>query len=52
LAAASRRPILSFGLEGAGAGFRGEISAGGAGRAMLHEAPSRNVVELFEFKRD
>ena len=30
--------------------FRGEISDGGAGRAILLEDPSGNVVELFEFK--
>ena len=38
-------------LEDAGATFRGEISAGGAGRARLVEDPSGNLVELFEFKR-
>jgi catechol 2,3-dioxygenase-like lactoylglutathione lyase family enzyme len=37
-------------LREAGANFRGEISDGGAGRAMLVEDPSGNVVELFEFK--
>ena len=31
--------------------FRGELSSGGAGRALLVEDPSGNVVELFEFKR-
>jgi catechol 2,3-dioxygenase-like lactoylglutathione lyase family enzyme len=39
-------------LRGAGAIFRGEISDGGAGRAILLEDPSGNVVELFEFKTD
>ena len=39
-------------LRNAGARFRGEISDGGAGRAILLEDPSGNVVELFEFKRD
>ena len=38
-------------LRGAGATFRGGVSAGGAGRAILLEDPSGNVVELFEFKR-
>jgi catechol 2,3-dioxygenase-like lactoylglutathione lyase family enzyme len=37
-------------LRKAGATFRGDISAGGAGRAILVEDPSGNVVELFEFK--
>ncbi len=32
--------------------FRGEISDGGAGRAILLEDPSGNVIELFEFKKD
>lgn len=31
--------------------FRGGISDGGAGRAILLEDPSGNVVELFEFKK-
>lgn len=39
-------------LRAAGARFRGGISDGGAGRAILVEDPSGNVVELFEFKRD
>jgi catechol-2,3-dioxygenase len=30
--------------------FRGDISDGGAGRAILLEDPSGNIVELFEFK--
>ena len=38
-------------LRGAGAGFRGEISDGGAGRAILLEDPSGNLIELFEFKQ-
>ena len=33
-------------------GSRGGISDGGAGRAILLEDPSGNVVELFEFKKD
>ena len=38
-------------LRKAGASFRGEI-AEGAGRQILLEDPSGNVVELFEFKKD
>jgi catechol-2,3-dioxygenase len=38
-------------LRGADANFRGDISDGGAGRAILLEDPSGNVIELFEFKR-
>jgi catechol 2,3-dioxygenase-like lactoylglutathione lyase family enzyme len=38
-------------LRGAGANFRGDISDGGAGRAILLEDPSGNVIELFEFKK-
>jgi catechol 2,3-dioxygenase-like lactoylglutathione lyase family enzyme len=38
-------------LRGVGAGFRGGISDGGAGRAILLEDPSGNIVELFEFKK-
>ena len=38
-------------LRGAGARFRGDISDGGAGRAILLEDPSGNLIELFEFKR-
>lgn len=37
-------------LRAAGAKFRGELSEGGAGRAILVEDPSGNVVELFAFK--
>jgi catechol 2,3-dioxygenase-like lactoylglutathione lyase family enzyme len=37
-------------LHTAHAKFRGEISDGGAGRAILVEDPSGNLVELFEFK--
>jgi len=39
-------------LRASGARFRGDISDGGAGRAILLEDPSGNVIELFEFKRD
>lgn len=39
-------------LRGSGARFRGDLSAGGAGRAILLEDPSGNVIELFEFKTD
>lgn len=44
--------ILIERLHRAGARFRGDISDGGAGRAMLLEDPSGNLIELFEFKRD
>jgi catechol 2,3-dioxygenase-like lactoylglutathione lyase family enzyme len=39
-------------LRRADARFRGEISDCGAGRAILLEDPSGNVIELFEFKKD
>ena len=39
-------------LRGAAAPFRGDVSDGGAGRAILVEDPSGNVIELFEFKKD
>jgi catechol 2,3-dioxygenase-like lactoylglutathione lyase family enzyme len=38
-------------LRGAEARFRGDISDGGAGRAILLEDPSGNIIELFEFKK-
>jgi hypothetical protein len=38
-------------LRGSGAEFRGDISDGGAGRAILVEDPSGNIVELFAFKK-
>jgi catechol 2,3-dioxygenase-like lactoylglutathione lyase family enzyme len=38
-------------LRQADARFRGELSDGGAGRAILLEDPSGNVIELFEFKK-
>jgi catechol 2,3-dioxygenase-like lactoylglutathione lyase family enzyme len=44
--------VLLERLRRAGAGFRGEISDGGTGRAILLEDPSANVIELFEFKKD
>ena len=37
-------------LRRAGASFRGEIAEAGAGRQILLEDPSGNVVELFEYK--
>jgi predicted enzyme related to lactoylglutathione lyase len=37
-------------LRKAGATFRGEIAEAGAGRQILLEDPSGNVVELFEYK--
>jgi catechol 2,3-dioxygenase-like lactoylglutathione lyase family enzyme len=39
-------------LRAASARFRGDISEAGAGRAILLEDPSANVIELFEFKKD
>jgi catechol 2,3-dioxygenase-like lactoylglutathione lyase family enzyme len=39
-------------LRAANAKFRGDLSDGGAGRAILLEDPSGTVVELFEFKTD
>jgi catechol 2,3-dioxygenase-like lactoylglutathione lyase family enzyme len=38
-------------LREAGASFRGEISEAGAGRQILLEDPSGNVVELFQYAR-
>jgi catechol 2,3-dioxygenase-like lactoylglutathione lyase family enzyme len=38
-------------LRRAKAKFRGDLSDGGAGRAILLEDPSGNVIELFEFKQ-
>ena len=38
-------------LRRADAKFRGDISEAGAGRAILLEDPSGNVIELFEFKK-
>jgi len=38
-------------LRGANAKFRGDVSDGGAGRAILLEDPSGNLIELFEFKK-
>ena len=36
-------------LRNAGASFRGEIAEAGAGRQILLEDPSGNVIELFEY---
>lgn len=36
-------------LRDAGAGFRGGVAEAGAGRQILLEDPSGNVVELFEY---
>ena len=36
-------------LRKAGAGFRGEVAEAGAGRQILLQDPSGNVVELFEY---
>ena len=38
-------------LRATDANFRGGISDGGVGRAILLEDPSANLIELFEFKR-
>jgi catechol 2,3-dioxygenase-like lactoylglutathione lyase family enzyme len=43
--------VLIDGLRAANAQFRGDISDGGVGRALLLEDPSGNIIELFEFKR-
>ncbi len=39
-------------LRMAAVSFRGDISDGGAGRAILVEDPSGNIIELFEFKKN
>ena len=39
-------------LRTTSAKFRGDISDGRAGRAILLEDPSGNVIELFELKKD
>jgi catechol 2,3-dioxygenase-like lactoylglutathione lyase family enzyme len=44
--------VLIERLRRAHARFRGDISDGGAGRAILLEDPSGNVIELFEFKKN
>ncbi len=38
-------------LRQAGARFRGEVAEAGAGRQILLEDPSGNVVELFEYAK-
>ena len=38
-------------LRNAGASFRGEIAEAGAGRQILLQDPSGNVVELFEYAK-
>jgi catechol 2,3-dioxygenase-like lactoylglutathione lyase family enzyme len=38
-------------LRAAGAGFRGEVAEAGAGRQILLEDPSGNVIELFEYAK-
>jgi len=37
-------------LRAADVSFRGDLSSGGAGNAILLQDPSGNVIELFEFK--
>ena len=39
-------------LHGSNIRFRGNLSDGGAGRAILIEDPAGNVIELFEFKKN
>jgi catechol 2,3-dioxygenase-like lactoylglutathione lyase family enzyme len=38
-------------LRDAGASFRGQVSAAGAGRQILLQDPSENVIELFEYAK-
>ena len=38
-------------LRGAGASFRGDVAEAGAGRQILLQDPSGNVVELFEYAK-
>lgn len=38
-------------LREAGASFRGEVAEAGAGRQILLQDPSGNVIELFEYAR-
>ena len=38
-------------LRDAGASFRGEVAEAGAGRQILLQDPSGNVVELFEYAK-
>jgi predicted enzyme related to lactoylglutathione lyase len=38
-------------LRKAGASFRGEVAEAGAGRQILLQDPSGNVVELFEYAK-
>jgi catechol 2,3-dioxygenase-like lactoylglutathione lyase family enzyme len=39
-------------LQNAGAKFRGQVAEGGAGRQILLQDPSGNVVELFEYAEE
>jgi catechol 2,3-dioxygenase-like lactoylglutathione lyase family enzyme len=39
-------------LRKSGASFRGDIAEAGAGRQILLQDPSGNVVELFEYAKD
>lgn len=54
----SRFMLITEGFDGmierlrrAGASFRGDIAEAGAGRQILLEDPSGNVVELFEYAK-
>jgi catechol 2,3-dioxygenase-like lactoylglutathione lyase family enzyme len=38
-------------LRQAGASFRGDVAEGGAGRQILLQDPSGNVIELFEYAK-
>jgi hypothetical protein len=38
-------------LRDAGASFRGHVSEAGAGRQILLQDPSENVIELFEYAK-
>ena len=38
-------------LREAGARFRGQVAEAGAGRQILLQDPSRNVIELFEYSK-
>ena len=38
-------------LRDAGADFRGKVTEGGAGRQILLQDPSANIIELFEYAK-
>jgi catechol 2,3-dioxygenase-like lactoylglutathione lyase family enzyme len=39
-------------LRAAGASFRGQVTEAGAGRQILLQDPSNNVIELFEYAKN